>query len=215
VVITTSDKTKVLPAYAEQAAEYEAQTETYQAWRRDLVELLPAQRGDEVVDVGCGTGLCFPLIQEKVREEGAIVGVEESDEMLKLARGRVSASGWPNVTLVAAPAERAVIPIVADAAVFCAVHDVMQSPAALDNVFGYVRPGAWVVAAGGKWAPPWMVPLNMLVYGVHAPYVRDFRGFDRPWRLIERYLDDFRVTEVAAGCGYLAIGRARERAGRR
>jgi len=34
-------------------------------------------------------------------------------------------------------------------------------------------------------------------------------GFDRPWQLLEKYVDDLTVTEVAFGTGYRAIGRAR------
>ena len=41
------------------------------------------------------------------------------------------------------------IALTADAALFCAVHDIMQSPAALANVMTKLRPGAWVAAAGG------------------------------------------------------------------
>ena len=53
------------------------------------------------------------------------------------------------------------------------------------------------------------MPLTALVAALHAPYVRDMAGFDRPWQLLEKYVDDLRVTEVAFGTGYRAIGRAR------
>ena len=36
---------------------------------------------------------------------------------------------------------------------FCAVHDVLQSTAALTNVFEHLRSGAAVAATGGKWPP--------------------------------------------------------------
>jgi len=39
--------------------------------------------------------------------------------------------------------------------------------------------------------------------------VRDLTGFDRPWRVLEEYVDDLVVTEVAFGAGYRAVGRAR------
>jgi hypothetical protein len=34
-------------------------------------------------------------------------------------------------------------------------------------------------------------------------------GFDRPWQLLEEYVDDLTVTEVAFGAGSRAIGRVR------
>jgi hypothetical protein len=43
---------------------------------------------------------------------------------------------------------------------------------------------------------------------VHAPFVRDLTGFDCPWRYLAELVDDLRVTEIAFGTGYLALGRA-------
>jgi hypothetical protein len=41
------------------------------------------------------------------------------------------------------------------------------------------------------------------------PAVRDFAGFDQPWRLLSRYVPDLEIQELAAGSGYLATGHAR------
>ena len=98
-----------------------------------------------------------------------------------MAADRVADRGWDNVVLVQAPVEEAVLPAVADHALFCATHDVLQSEAALDNVLAHVRDGGTVAATGGKWGPPWAVALNAGVLALHAPFVRDFAGFDRPW----------------------------------
>ncbi|HEY7271530.1 MAG TPA: methyltransferase domain-containing protein [Actinoplanes sp.] len=199
--------TAVRPAYGPLAGTYEQRTAAYDEWRRRLVALLPVRRGDVVLDVGCGTGLCFPRLQAKVGAEGRIVGIDESADMLDIARGHIADHGWENVTLVTAAADRAAIPASADAALFSAVHDILQSQPALDNVFEHLRPGAWVAAAGGKWARAGVLSLDPITYAVHQPYVRSFAGFDRPWRLLERMLVDFTVTEVAFGTGYLAAGR--------
>jgi SAM-dependent methyltransferase len=199
----------LLPAYAEHATCYEQRTRSYQDWRRQVVDLLPLRGGDVVLDVGCGTGLCFPLLQARVGAGGTIVGIDESPQMLAVAHRQAQDHAWHNVTLLASSVEQAPIPVTADAAVFCAVHDILQSPAALHTVFSHLRPGAWVAAGGGKWAPWWMGPLNLFVLATHQPYVRDFRGFDRPWRLLEGFLEGLRVTEVAFGSGYLALGRTR------
>jgi hypothetical protein len=156
----------VLAAYADQATDYERRTALYHGWRELLVDQLPVHRGDVVLDVGCGTGLCFELLTTPVQD--------------------------------------AVIAEPADAALFSAVHDVLQCPAALHTVLAALRPGAWVGAAGGKWPAPWLAALSALVAAVHAPFVRDFTGFDRPWRYLAELVDDLRVTEIAFGTGYLA-----------
>jgi SAM-dependent methyltransferase len=195
------------PAYGEKARSYERDTAAFQPYRRAVVEALPLRSGQVVLDVGCGTGLCCGLLRDKVGLEGGVVGIEESPEMAAVAREHIACEGWDNVTVVQAQAEDAEIGLTADAALFCAVHDILQSPDALRNVLTGLRPGAWVAAGGGKWAAPVMVALNSMVGMLHAPYVRDFGGFDRPWRHLERLVEDVRIEEMAFGSGYVMTGR--------
>ena len=206
----STDRRRRCSAYTEEAERYERRTGANQPWRQRLVDLLPLREGDVVLDVGCGTGLCFELLQTKIGASGAIIGIDESPQMLWLATRHVRDKGWQKVTLVEAPVEQAEIPVSADAALFCAVHDVLQNQEALDNVFGHLRPGGWIAAGGGKWTAPWLIPLNLLALAMHEPYIRDFRGFDRTWRLLEKFVDDLSVSYVAFGTGYLAIGRVKE-----
>jgi demethylmenaquinone methyltransferase/2-methoxy-6-polyprenyl-1,4-benzoquinol methylase len=154
----------------------------FQPYRWAVVEALPVHRGQVALDVGCGTGLCCGLLRDKVGPQGAVVGIEESPEMVALAREKIAREGWRNVKVVHSAAEDAEIEVTADAALFCAVHDILQSPRALGNVMMMLRPGGWVAAGGGKWAAPAMVWVNLLVRTLHAPYVRSFSGFARPWR---------------------------------
>ena len=60
--------------------------------------------------------------------------------MAAMARERIAGQGWRNVTVVQSPAEDAQIPVTADAALFCAVHDILQSPDALRNVITKLVP---------------------------------------------------------------------------
>jgi ubiquinone/menaquinone biosynthesis C-methylase UbiE len=196
-----------LPAYARDATAYDVQTGSFERYRREIVGELPLRRGDVVIDAGCGTGLCLPLLRERVGPEGTIIGVDAAPDMLAVAADRVAAAGWSNVVLIEAPVEDAQLPDQVDHALFCAVHDVMQSTVALDHVLGRVRPGGGVAAGGGKWGPAWAVGLNAGVLALHAPYVRDFTGFDRPWTHLAARVPDLRVREVAMGAGYVASGR--------
>ncbi|MBV9922695.1 MAG: hypothetical protein JOY78_17840, partial [Pseudonocardia sp.] len=123
-----------------------------------------------------------------------------------IAAERVAAAGWSNVVLTCGSLETADLPV-ADHALFCAVHDILQSAPALDNVLGHLRPGATVAAGGGKWGPAWAIGLNAGVLALHAPFVRDFAGFDRPWTYLAERVPDLAVREVAVGAGYVATGR--------
>jgi ubiquinone/menaquinone biosynthesis C-methylase UbiE len=196
-------------AYSRDADWYAARTRQLHHWRLQVVDLLGLRPGATVIDVGCGSGLCFDALQQRIGPGGTIVGIDASPDMLDLARQLTVDRGWDNVVLVEAPAEETVVRGAADAVLFCAVHDVLQSPAALRKVFAHTRPGARVAAVGGKWAPPWAVGLNAMTTATHAPFVRDFTGFDQPWRLLLEHVPDLDVRQIELGCGYLASGTSR------
>jgi SAM-dependent methyltransferase len=193
-------------AYRSQAGHYDRRTDAFRQWRELLVASLPLRPGDTVLDVGCGTGLCAPLLHRQVGPAGTIIGIDESEQMLAVAAHRVTEHGWDNVRLIAAPVATAPIDGMADAALFCAVHDIMQSRAALDNILAHLRPGSPVAATGGKQPAPWMWPLRPWVIRLHRPFITDFTGFDRPWRLLAKHVPDLQVRELAFTAGYLAVG---------
>jgi SAM-dependent methyltransferase len=72
----------------------------YERARRRAVDMLGLVAGATVVDVACGTGLNFPLIQERIGPSGTLIGVDMARRMLKRADERVQKAGWPNVKLV-------------------------------------------------------------------------------------------------------------------
>ncbi|MEW1808331.1 class I SAM-dependent methyltransferase [Pseudarthrobacter sp. NPDC080039] len=66
------------------------------------INALAPGAGQQVLDIGCGTGLNFSLLQERIGASGTIVGIDRSAEMLRQARRRALAHGWQNVILVQA-----------------------------------------------------------------------------------------------------------------
>jgi ubiquinone/menaquinone biosynthesis C-methylase UbiE len=199
------------PAYTEHARSYDRQTGRFGLYRQAVVEALPVRRGQVVLDVGSGTGLCSGLLRDKVGPKGSVVGIEASPDMATVAREHIAAEGWRNVTVVQSPAEDAKIAVTADAALFCAVHDILQSPDALRNVIRQLRPGAQVAAGGGMWAARWMMGVNLQARMMHAPYVRNFEGFGRPWSHLEQLIEDVHVRKVTFGTGYIMTGQAPNR----
>ncbi len=96
---TIRDKyTLFAPYYDLLSAEYPV----YHAGRVLGIEALAPVAGQQVLDIGCGTGLNFPLLQERLGASGTIVGIDHSAEMLRQARRRSRASGWENVILLQA-----------------------------------------------------------------------------------------------------------------
>ncbi len=195
-----------LAAYTTDAERYDCRTALFQCWRDLAVDALALQAGDHVVDVGCGTGLCFARLESAIGVSGQITGIDEAPPMLVVARRRVERHAWRNVELIAGPAHLARLSYTADAALFCAVHDVLQDREALLNVLAQLRPGGQVSAIGGRWADPSLVAYNAVIRSLHAPYIKDFGAFDRPWTQLEELLEDTRVGEIAFGSGYLLAG---------
>jgi demethylmenaquinone methyltransferase/2-methoxy-6-polyprenyl-1,4-benzoquinol methylase len=69
-------------------------------YRRYAVELLNLNKGDRVVDLGCGAGLSFSEIVERIGPEGHLTGVDMTEGMLTCTRERCVRAGWHNVELV-------------------------------------------------------------------------------------------------------------------
>lgn len=72
--------------------------------RLKAVELLRLEPGQAVLDVPCGTGANFPLLEERVGPTGSIIGSDFSAGMLARGQAKVTKAGWTNVRLVQADA---------------------------------------------------------------------------------------------------------------
>jgi hypothetical protein len=48
---------------------------------------------------------------------------------------------------------------------------------------------------------------------MHAPFVRNFAGFDRSWWLLAEHLTDLDIQEIEMSCGNLVVGRNPEKPG--
>lgn len=198
--------TEAVGKYRQSAEAYDRRTRRIARYRQQAVERLLLWSGDTVVDVACGTGVNFPLLEQYVGRRGRVIGIDVSPDMLSRARDRVERHGWSNVVLLEARAEDADIPGPADAALFSLSHDVLRSKAALDNVLGQLGPGARVASFGAKWAPWWALPVNLCVWLAARRYVTTFDGFSQPWDLLGRRIGDLQVESVALGGAYVASG---------
>ncbi len=178
----TPDPAAARALYERHADTYDLQTDWAGPDRARAVELLDLRPGDTVLDVGCGTGLCFAAILERIGPSGRLVGVEPCVDMLELAGRRVARAGWGNVDLRLGLAEEKLRTGDAiDAALFCFTHDVLRCRPALEAIVARLVPGGRVAAVGPMWAPWWAPAVNVLVWYVTSEYVTTFEGFSEPW----------------------------------
>ena len=195
--------------YRHRAAQYDLELLPFEPLRTEAIALLDLEPGATVLDVGCGTGLSFAPLLQRLGPQGRIIGIEPSPEMLDIARLRIARHGWTQVELMQALAGTAPLQGKADAALFHFTHDVVRDPDALDHVLAHLRPGAHVVAAGLQWAPPWMLPTNLFVLGAAWYSVTCMEGLAQPWTMLAKRLLDVQVLERGMGAIYIASGRVR------
>src|SRR5581483_78757 len=194
--------------YSRHADDYDLLTHWAAEDRARVVNLLDLQPGDAVVDVGCGTGLCFAEILDRIGPTGRLVGVEPSVDMLGRAGERVARAGWRNVDLrLGLAEERLRADDTFDAALFCFTHDVLRSRPALETVVSSLRPGGRVAAVGPMWAPWWAPAMNLLVWYVTSDYVTTFDGFSEPWSHLQALVPGLEVERHALSGEYFAWGR--------
>jgi len=203
------DPQRALAHYREHAARYDASALRTLPLRYRAIWSLGLEPGDAVLDVACGTGLSFALLEEAIGPTGRLVAVELSPEMAARAQVRIDRAGWRNADLLVGRMEDADLtpprgPF--DAVAFNFTHDVLQSDAALANIISACKPGARVAIAGSKLLPWYLAPFNAYVRWNNAPYLTTQRGLRRPWRRLERYVPDLAITSALFGACYLAKG---------
>ncbi|MBJ7457220.1 MAG: class I SAM-dependent methyltransferase [Thermoleophilia bacterium] len=111
-----------------------------------VVELAGVSEGDRVLDVACGTGNA--TIAAAVRGAG-VVGVDLSEGLLGIARGRADAAGLPDVVLRAGdavdlPVEQGSFDVALS--VFGVIF-ATDADAAVANMLAAVRPGGVIAIA--------------------------------------------------------------------
>lgn len=203
---------RLIATYRKKAKHYNVTSRLYpvpgypqQALRRRAVRALGLRPGDTVVDVACGTGQNFPLIEQAIGPEGRIVGVDLTDAMLAQARERIETAGWSNVVLVQADAAEFDFPAGVDAILSTyALSHVPEPGAVIANGAAALRDrGRWVVLdlKAPDRSPPWLA--------------RPFGSIDewvarRPWEAVRAAmqddLDDLSWTELVFGTAFLAAG---------
>src|ERR1700760_3370160 len=221
VDVSQADGTRehLIQVYRKKARHYDLTSRLYPVpgypqrdQRLRAVQALGLRPGDTVVDLACGTGLNFALLQRAVGPGGRIVGVDLTDAMLARAQDRIKAHDWSNVSLVQAGAAGFDFPAAVNA--ILSTYALTQVPECAE----VIAHGTEALAAGGRWAvldlkvpgrtPGWLAQVGTAT-------VRPFAAIDewmmrRPWETIraamQDELADFSWTELFFGTAFLAAG---------
>ena len=219
--MTQVDRTRehLIETYRKKAKHYDITSRLYpvpgypqRTQRLQAVRALGLRPADTVVDMACGTGLNFPLLESVVGPDGRIVGVDLTDAMLDQAQDRIKANGWSNISLVQSDAADFDFPAGVDA--ILSTYALSQVP----ECAAVIAHGAAALSPGGRWAvldlkvpgttPGWLTNLVTAA-------VRPFASIDewimrRPWEVIrgamQEELVDLSWTELFFGTAFLAAG---------
>ncbi len=179
--------------------------------RREAVSRLRLQPGDSAMDLGCGTGLNFPVLIKAVGKTGRVVGVDLSPDQLSQAARRADDAGWTNVFLVAANAEELDLGEVFDGIVSSYTHDIMTSARAVQRAGAHLRPGGRFVSLGFCRPTGWRSPLNILFEGFYRlfniPINWERETSSRPWTYLEQSVGRVRLKRRFLEVWYRAVAR--------
>ena len=210
---------RLIETYRKKAKHYDITSRLYpvpgypqRTQRLQAVRALRLRPGDTVVDMACGTGLNFSLLEKVVGRGGRIIGVDLTDAMLARAQDRIGTNGWSNVSLVQADAAGFDFP--AEVNAILSTYAMTQVPECAD----VIAHGAKALCGGGRWVvldlkipgntPGWLAQLGTAT-------VRPFASIDqwimrRPWEAIrtamQEELADPSWTELFFGTAFLAAG---------
>jgi ubiquinone/menaquinone biosynthesis C-methylase UbiE len=175
-------------------------------FRQLAVDRLDLKPGASVLDLSCGTGANFPLLQERIGPEGRLVGLDYTSAMLAQARRQVNEQGWKNVELVEADAASFALDEQFDAVLWTLAASVVPGwQLAMERAVAHLKPGGHLVIADGRFSDRWYaLPFNwiadLLGVGAAADLAR------RPWHLMPRYLESTGSEELFMGFLYVAWG---------
>src|SRR5580698_8334282 len=147
-----SAQERLIETYRKKAKHYDITSRLYpapgypqRAQRLRAVRALGLRPGASVVDVACGTGLNFDLIEEAIGPGGRLIGVDLTDAMLARAQDRIATNGWSNVSLVQADAAEFDFPAGVNA--ILSTYAMTQVP----DCAAVIAHGAAALAGGGRW----------------------------------------------------------------
>jgi demethylmenaquinone methyltransferase/2-methoxy-6-polyprenyl-1,4-benzoquinol methylase len=182
-------------------------------YRELAVGSLGLRPGDTVVELGCGTGANFALLEKAVGPTGTIVGVDLTDAMLAQARRRVTAEGWTNVQLVEADlADYRPPEGVAGALSMLALTLVPEYDTVVERCAGALAAGGRLAILDMKEPSGWPRWLVRLLAWLNRPFGVTLDLAERhPWESIRLHLVEVEHRELYFGALYLSVGERRER----
>ncbi len=209
------NKSELQELYSRRAKQYDFTANLYyligfreMAYRRRAVSSLALERGDTVVEIGCGTGLNFADLRQSVGDTGRLIGVDLTDAMLVKAREKIQRNRWQNVELVQADAAAYEFPSpIAGVLSTFALTLVPEFERVIEAAARALADDGRLVIADFKQPEGWPLWLVRLGVAITKPFgvSLDLTG-RKPWEVMSKHFARIEVTELFGGAVYIAVG---------
>jgi len=182
-------------------------------YRKKAVNYLALKEGDIVVDLGCGTGLCFPLLMEKIGSNGKLIGVDISSEMLSIAEDKVKSASWDNVDLINSDIEMFEFPDEINAVISTGVFGYLEErEKVLEKINKSLLNNGKVVIVDGKKPERWPSFLFKLFVKLSKSYGLTDSYFDNNTPdLVSRLFKNVILEDMYGGLLYITSGEKNEK----
>ncbi|SDJ41552.1 demethylmenaquinone methyltransferase / 2-methoxy-6-polyprenyl-1,4-benzoquinol methylase [Ferrimonas sediminum] len=158
-----------------------------QKYRSEVIDCLDLRSGNTVLELGCGTGLNFPLILEKVGPQGKIIGVDIAKGMLDVARSKAIMNNWNNVELIESDLALLKFPEGVDAVLSTGVFGyIPEYERVIENAYDALSSGGHIAILDGKKPEnlPGIIFKFILAIGKQYGYTEEYFQVS-PWEAVE------------------------------
>jgi trans-aconitate 2-methyltransferase len=133
------------------AQEYQQHSQVQQKWAQELIAKLNLTGNEDILDIGCGDGKVTAEIVRCV-PEGSVVGIDNSDSMIVLAKKHYPSSKYANLSFRVMDALSLSFKETFDVVFSNAVlHWVLDHTPVVAGIYRVLRPGAkMLLQMGGK-----------------------------------------------------------------
>lgn len=174
--------------------------------RADAIEALKLEQGMSVVEIGCGTGLNFSRILRKIGNDGTLIGLDHSKEMLAKAGKKIEKFNWQNVQLFCEEAENFNLSIKFDAILYSySISMIPDWKSSITSSIGHLKKGGHLVILDFYGFPRWgKVCKRIINWWLNKNHVNMKRNYEK---FLSRIFTNLEIKTFKLGYNFIVFGK--------
>ena len=171
-----SDYKQKITSFFNSRITYDSEGKGHPENAKRLLDFVPAQSGQTILDLSTGTGLVAIPVAKVVEPKGSVVGVDMSTGMLAQGKVKIKAEGINNLELIEADIELIDFDNEQFDIIFCssALVYISNIPALLDKCYHWLKPGgclAFTASHKGSHLSEVKVRVCKDLFGIDLPHI--------------------------------------------